>query len=283
MNNYKGVIIEESLEDKAILQTTLQKVPILSTEVETVTERFGTPWLTKWTLHTVEVSEGDIEVVAQLIAKSLDATHKTAWYADFKNEAFHYIVFKDKVFKVGRESRKQYGEAWEYGASLGIPQHQIVQYPGVSMKTIGAFLNAANKSTYTNASAAKAASLRPKSDDYHYEEGDLVYHDTFFGSRDFIGEKIIYHLDRPVWGANYFSSLLDDDISESTLAVFLRKALMQEYENEVPVRGPKSFADGEWEYRFQADGTLARFSGLEEIMYQSKLVYELHIHGGFIG
>lgn len=52
--NYQGVIIEESLEDKGILKD----VRILSTEVELVTEEHETPRLKQWTLHTIEVPEG---------------------------------------------------------------------------------------------------------------------------------------------------------------------------------------------------------------------------------
>ncbi|MBI2665806.1 hypothetical protein HYX12_04250 [Candidatus Woesearchaeota archaeon] len=50
---FKGVIIEESLARKEILQ----KIKILSTKIEPVTEKHKTPWLKQWTLHTVEVPE----------------------------------------------------------------------------------------------------------------------------------------------------------------------------------------------------------------------------------
>ncbi len=40
---YKGVIIEESLEDKDVLN----KLKIISTKVERVTKEHQTPWLSK--------------------------------------------------------------------------------------------------------------------------------------------------------------------------------------------------------------------------------------------
>ena len=49
--NYKGVIIEESLENKDVLKD----VTVLGTKVEDVTEGHKTPWIKQWTLHTVEV------------------------------------------------------------------------------------------------------------------------------------------------------------------------------------------------------------------------------------
>lgn len=51
--NYKGVIIEESLQETSVLK----EVTILSTKVERVTPKHKTSWLKQWTLHTVEIGE----------------------------------------------------------------------------------------------------------------------------------------------------------------------------------------------------------------------------------
>ena len=123
--NYKGVIIEESLENKDVLKD----VTILSTKVEQVTEEHHTPHLKQWTLHTVEVSEDRGEEVAEKLSKVLETSHGH-WYADFKNDTHHYIVFRNKVFKVDRKSKEQYDEAERYGASLGIPEHQLINFGG---------------------------------------------------------------------------------------------------------------------------------------------------------
>ena len=53
------------------------------------------------------------------------------WYADFKNEATHFIIFRNKVFKIDRASVEQYNEAKEYGISLGIPAYQVDFHPEV--------------------------------------------------------------------------------------------------------------------------------------------------------
>jgi len=42
----------------------------------------------------------------------------------------------------------------------------------VDLKELADFLKLANKSTYADASAERAAMLRPDSKDYHYERGD---------------------------------------------------------------------------------------------------------------
>lgn len=118
--NYKGVIIEESLENKDVLK----EVAILSTKVEPVTEKHKTPWLKQWTLHAVEISENRADEIAEKISKSLDSEHGGSWYADFKNDKFHYVIFRNKIFKVDLSNPK-YREAMEHGISLGIPWYQL--------------------------------------------------------------------------------------------------------------------------------------------------------------
>jgi hypothetical protein len=118
--NYKGIIIEESLKDKSVLE----KVKILSTEVEAVTEKHKTPWLKQWTLHTVEIPESEAENIAEELGKSLEAEH-AAWYTDFKNESTHFIIFPEKIFEINRKSEEEYKEARDYGVSLGLPPYQV--------------------------------------------------------------------------------------------------------------------------------------------------------------
>ncbi len=52
MQNFTGVIIEESLTDKSVLD----EVKIIKTKVEPVTEKHQTPQVKQWTLHTVEIN-----------------------------------------------------------------------------------------------------------------------------------------------------------------------------------------------------------------------------------
>lgn len=123
--NYFGVIIEESLEDKSILKN----IKIIKTDVEEVTPKHETPWIRKWTLHTVEIPENKAQVFAENISKALDKEHN--WYADFKNKEFHYIIFRKKVFKIDVESKEEYDKAKEYGISLGIPEYQVDFHPEI--------------------------------------------------------------------------------------------------------------------------------------------------------
>ncbi len=154
--------------------------------------------------------------------------------------------------------------------------------PKISTKELADFLEEANKSTYANKDAPKTTPSRLKSEDYHFEKGDLIYHDTYFGGRDFIGEEIVYKENKPVWGMNYYGYMFYLETDEKELYGFLRKALIQEYSDIIPVRGPKSFENNGWKYVNEAKGELNRFIGKEEIYRGSELLYEAHYHGGFI-
>lgn len=122
MTNFSGVIIEESLENKEILK----KVKITSKKkIGLVAEKHKTPWLSRWTLLTIEVPENKAREIAEEISKSLDRNHSGSWYADFKNNTHHYIIFRDKIFCVDRKNQEQYDGVKHYGASLGIPKYQL--------------------------------------------------------------------------------------------------------------------------------------------------------------
>ena len=80
-----GDIIEESLADRSVLS----EVTILETRIEPTTEYHRTPWLERWTIYRIAVSEERAAEVAERFSEALDAEHAYAWYADFKNEDLH--------------------------------------------------------------------------------------------------------------------------------------------------------------------------------------------------
>jgi len=152
----------------------------------------------------------------------------------------------------------------------------------ISIKELEQFLNESNKSTYANKDAPKAIASRLESEDYHFENDDLIYHDTYFGGRDFIGGEIVYKNKKPVWGMNYYGYVLDPAVSEKEVYNFLRQALMQEYSDIIPVRGPKIFESNGCKYTNTTNGSIDRFTGYEEIYFEDSVVYKADYHGGFI-
>ncbi len=118
--NYQGVIIEESLGDKSVLK----KLKILETKIEKVTSKHKTPWIKQWTLHTVEILEEKADEIAETLKWSFDASHPQ-WYADYKNDEFHFIVYNGEIFKVDLSNPILYKDAKEYGISIGISEYQV--------------------------------------------------------------------------------------------------------------------------------------------------------------
>jgi len=85
--DFTGAIIKESLIDDGFLAD----LEITETKVEPTTERHNTPWVAQLTKLKVPIPETWEDFYAEKISESLDDEH--AWYADFKNDKFHYIIF----------------------------------------------------------------------------------------------------------------------------------------------------------------------------------------------
>lgn len=147
------------------------------------------------------------------------------------------------------------------------------------------FLIEAKKQTYANENIEKVKSSRVGSHDYHYQNNGMTYHDTYFGGTVFMGEEVVYHdNDIPIWGMNYYGVTIDETLSEEAMDKALRPALMMVGEDQevIPVRGPRKYKNGEFEYNFSVNGDLAHFEG-EETIYKGNIkVYELKCHGGII-
>ncbi len=147
------------------------------------------------------------------------------------------------------------------------------------------FLIEAKKQAYANPNIKKAEPLRPGSQDYHYENDEMIYHDTYFGSNNFMGEEVVYDRNNtPIWGMNYYGATFDEALSVEIFSKVLRPALMNVgTDNDIiPVRGPKQYISGEYEYTFTVKGTLDNFDGIEIIYKNKEKVYELKCHGGII-
>ena len=122
MKNFTGVIIEEGLTDKGVLD----EVKIISTKIELVTEKHNTPHLKQWTLHSVEIEFKNADLIAKKLSKALAGKGNSGyWYADYKNDDLVYIIFLNKVFKIKRDDLAGFEEARKYGISLGIPEYQV--------------------------------------------------------------------------------------------------------------------------------------------------------------
>ena len=114
-------------QDESLIKPVLEKMKILNTKVKKTTPKDKTPWIKQWTFITVEVGADKAAKVAEELSRCLEGSHN--WYADFKNDDLHFIVFRNKVFRITRTEEKQYAEAKKYGLKLGIPEYQVNFHP----------------------------------------------------------------------------------------------------------------------------------------------------------
>ncbi|MDT8717159.1 hypothetical protein IAI10_10875 [Clostridium sp. 19966] len=105
---YKGIIVEESLNDNRILnKLDIKKIHI--TEAENSKDR--------WHMYEVKVSKLEILEMSKHIIED--------WYMHFWKEKEIIAVFKNKTFEFDYEIKDTWKEVLEYGASLGISKEQL--------------------------------------------------------------------------------------------------------------------------------------------------------------
>lgn len=145
------------------------------------------------------------------------------------------------------------------------------------LQNLATFLVLAHQNTYANKAIKKVSASRLGSRDYDFEQGDFSYHDTYFGSRYFIGEEIVYFRGKPTWGMNYYG------FADTEADTILRPFLMQEPWAELPVRGPKHSIEGSREYILQIrEGAIERFVAEERIIEGDAILHRCFLHGGLI-
>lgn len=142
------------------------------------------------------------------------------------------------------------------------------------------FLIRAKTNTYADGTKYKVPSTKPNSIDYHYEEDDYVYHDTYFGSKEFYGEEIVYFNNLLIWHMEYKGGVLNNEATDVYAKVL--KPALKNVDNKLPLRGPKEFIVDDYKYILETIGTLDKFEGIERIYNKDKLVYELKCRGGKI-
>lgn len=123
------------------------------------------------------------------------------------------------------------------------------------MNNVKEFLIEAKKQTYANENVEKVNSSRLNSKDYEYKKDNMIYHDTYFGGTNFIGEEVVYIDNDIYWAMNYYGVTLDDTLEEEAMDKALRPALIMVGKDDIiPVRGPKEFNNGEYKYTFDVNG-----------------------------
>lgn len=112
MSEYHGILVEEGLKDKSILN----KMSILGKRVADV----------DFTLLRVGVEEENIKEIIGLVQKNL--VTEPVYYAHFYRDGRLIVIFPERIFKITPD-RSTWKEAVEYGKSVGIPEEQLDFHP----------------------------------------------------------------------------------------------------------------------------------------------------------
>lgn len=138
------------------------------------------------------------------------------------------------------------------------------------------FMIRAKKETYA-AKAEECEPTRSNSHDLRYEEGDLLYFDTYLGGECFSGEEAVFQKGIPIYAMNYCGRVTDQSFNSDIL-----KAALLLVPEDKPFRGPAFYQENDYLYSCKVHGDLNWFQGHEEISYKDQPVYECFFHGGKI-
>ncbi len=114
-----------------------------------------------------------------------------------------------------------------------------------------------------------------------FSDGDWSMEDNFFGGEPYGGQQIVFYKGEPAWICVYYGRVVASDDNADEVYEFLRQALQHPLE-DMPLRGPESFAKGNREYQHKATGALDDFSSEELILKDSKQIYWAKFIGGLV-
>ena len=113
---YRGIIIEESLNDNRILNNMIiLKMHITSQEQKS----------DRWHLFEVEIEEEFIETVSKEIIEGWYAHFWHGTYDGDRADADVIVVFANKIMKFKFLDKNTWKDFLEYGRKLNIPEEQL--------------------------------------------------------------------------------------------------------------------------------------------------------------
>lgn len=117
---YDGVLITQSLRPG-----TESGVRLVVNKISTFDKTDAAPdQPSRWTLLHFEVDDADVDALAAWCGDSLIA-EPSVWYADFKNDSEHLVIFPGKIFRYRIGDHAGRDQAVEYGRALGVPEPQL--------------------------------------------------------------------------------------------------------------------------------------------------------------
>ena len=151
----------------------------------------------------------------------------------------------------------------------------------VDIDQLNAFIVRAKAATYVG-DGEQVTPCRLGSHDLRYSDGEWVYHDSYFGGSDFIGEEVVYFAGKPIWAMNYYGRILRDDLLTGAQAGQMIKSSLSRMYQEGRFLGGFEHVENDLTYVDKSEGKVGSFGGREFIHRSQELAYELVYHGGLI-
>jgi len=118
---YDGALITQSLKPG----TELVGVPLVVDRLVTFDKSdAAVNQPTRWTMIFFRVEDADTERLAAWFADSLIG-EPGVWYADFRNDAEHFVIFPGRIFRYRRDDHDARAQAVDHGRRLGVPEAQL--------------------------------------------------------------------------------------------------------------------------------------------------------------
>jgi hypothetical protein len=115
---WRGCIVEESLEDRSLLDL----VKIEKTKVSEDKDPATNGGFPVWHIHEVSFPRADLQKLVESLKKALK---KAGWWCDLSGKEDICIVFRGKVFELKRNDRKAKSEVNKYARSVSVPEDQL--------------------------------------------------------------------------------------------------------------------------------------------------------------
>jgi len=151
----------------------------------------------------------------------------------------------------------------------------------LSLERLEAFIITAKAATYAG-NGERLESTRPGSIGLGYEDGDILYRDSYFGTGDFIGEEVVWYRGEPIWAMNYYGYILvPEELSAEESGKVIKESLTALYSEGRFLSGFKH-QTSLGIYIDTNVGDVSNFHGMEWTERGGERLYELRYHGGLI-
>ena len=141
------------------------------------------------------------------------------------------------------------------------------------------FLVKANQNGYGN-NNVKPVDEVDGSHTITFDDGELTFHDNYFGGEPFGGREVISFKNKAVWMMVYYGFVTEMSL-QNQIYTFLKESLLL-FTSELPYRGPERHENGDWLYENKVIGVFDNFKGEEIIYFKNTEVYRTNYQGGVV-